>query len=155
MIKNKKKNMIGWEEWCSFPDLNLPLIKAKIDTGAKTTALHADDLEVFYKDGVKHIRFTVHPIQKNHDIVRVCEAPIVDHRRVTSSNGEKEKRFVIKTRFLIGDISFDANVTLTTRYGMTFRMLLGKEALKQGKFIIDPAKSFVLGKHKNVKDFYL
>lgn len=152
--KIKSKNIIGWEEWCNFPDLNLPAVKAKIDTGAKTSTLHADNLKLFEKDGVDYIRFEVHPIQKNRDITVTCEAPVVDFRTVTSSNGEREKRYVINTSFKLGDKIFDADLTLTTRYGMRFRMLLGKDALKAGKFLVDPAKGYIFGKIKNAKELY-
>lgn len=153
--KKKVRPVIGWEEWCVFPELDLPAVKVKIDTGAKTSALHADHLEVFQKDGVEHIRFTVHPIRRNRKIIRVCEAPIIDHRDVTSSNGKREKRYVIRTTFKFGEHEFEADLTLTTRYGMAFRMLLGKEALKAGKFLVDPAKGYIFGKVKNAKDLYL
>lgn len=154
-VRNLKKPIIGWEEWCAFPDLNLPAVKAKIDTGAKTSCLHADNLKVFQKDGKDYIRFEVHPIQKNRKITRICEAPIVDFRTVTSSNGEREKRYVINTTFKFGDQVFTSDLTLTTRYGMRFRMLLGKEALKAGSFLVDPAKSYRFGKNKNAKELYL
>lgn len=151
----RKKPIIGWEEWCAFPELGLPAVKAKIDTGAKTSALHAYDLEPFEKDEKKFIRFKVHPIQKNREIFRICEAPVIDFRHVTSSNGEREKRYVIETTFNLGDTAFVCNLTLTTRFGMKFRMLLGKEALKKGHFLVDPSKSYVLGKRKDAKDLYL
>jgi len=148
------KTIIGWEEWCGFSELGLPAVKAKIDTGAKTSCLHADDVTVFEKEGVEHVRFTVHPIQKDRDITRICEAPIIDHRTITSSNGEREKRYVIRTEFQFGEKKFTADLTLTTRYGMKFRMLLGKEALKTGRFIVDPAKSYIFGKLKDAKELY-
>ena len=97
----------------------------------------------------------MHPIQRNRKIERVCEAPIVDYRSVTSSNGEREKRYVIQTTFQIGEHSFVSDMTLTTRYGMSFRMLLGKEALKKGKFLVNVSKSYVHGRIKNAKDLYL
>jgi ribosomal protein S6--L-glutamate ligase len=156
-MREKKKIIrpkIGWEEWCEFPDLELPAVKSKTDTGAKTSSLHADDLEVFQKDGKDFIRFTVHPIQKNREIIKICEAPIVDYRTVTSSNGEREKRYVINTSFKFGEHVFTSDLTLTTRYGMTFRMLLGKEALKAGKFLVDPSKGYIHGKIKNAKQLY-
>ncbi|HPF78039.1 MAG TPA: ATP-dependent zinc protease [Alphaproteobacteria bacterium] len=151
----KKKPVIGWEEWCAFPDLGLPAVKAKIDTGAKTSALHAYDLEPFKKDGQDYLRFKVHPIQRNREIECVCEAPLVDYRYVTSSNGEREKRYVIETTFQIGENKFVCNLTLTTRYGMKFRMLLGKKALMQGKFLVDVSKSYIHGCVKNAKELYL
>lgn len=156
-ISKKKitKVKIGWQEWCAFPELNLPAVKAKIDTGAKTSSLHADHLQVFQKDGEDYIRFTVHPVQKDRKIIRICEAKIKDYRNVTSSNGEREKRYVIETQFNVGDISFKSDITLTTRYGMAYRMLFGKEALKTGKFVVDVAKSFSHGKIKNAEDLYI
>lgn len=156
MMKKEKiiRPRIGWEEWCEFPNLGLPAIKSKTDTGAKTSSLHADHLEIFQKDGVDYIRFTVHPIQKNREIIRVCEAPIVDYRYVTSSNGDREKRYVINTTFKFGERIFQSDLTLTQRYGMTFRMLLGKEALKAGKFLVDPSKGYIHGKIKNAKELY-
>ena len=153
--KIKNKNLIGWRECCAFPELKLPLVRAKTDTGAKTSSLHADNLKVFKKNGKDWIYFEVHPIQKNRDIIVGCEAPIVDYRTVTSSNGEREKRYVIHPKFKLGDIEFDADLTLTTRYGMRFRMLLGKDALKTGKFLVDPSKSYVLGKVKDATERYL
>jgi ribosomal protein S6--L-glutamate ligase len=155
MAKKITKTLIGWEEWCALPDLNLPAVKAKVDTGAKTSAIHAYDIEPFKKDGQDYVRFKVHPIQKNRSITRVCEAPVVDHRVVTSSNGQKDKRYVIQTTFKLGDVSFTSEITLTSRFGMSFRMLLGKEALKKGKLIVDPAKAFALGKRPEAKELYL
>lgn len=154
-ISRPAKSIIGWEEWCGLPELGLPAVCAKIDTGAKTSALHAYDIEPFQKDGQEFVKFKVHPIKKNHKITRECTAPLVDYRFVTSSNGSREKRYVIHTSFLIGDLKFDSDMTLTTRYGMTFRMLLGKEALKEGRFLVDPAKGYIHGRIKNAKDLYL
>lgn len=154
-IKKKiKKTIIGWEEWCSFPELGLPAIKAKIDTGAKTSALHAYDLEPYKKNGEDYLKFKVHPMQKNREVFVQCDAPISDHRYVTSSNGEREKRYVVKTTFEAGEHKFEADITLTARYGMRFRMLFGKDALKKAKFIVDPAKSYRLGVIKDAKDLY-
>lgn len=155
MKKTAKKIVIGWEEWVTFPALGLPAVKAKIDTGAKTSALHATDIKPFEKNGERFIRFTVHPIQKNREIEKTCEAPLVDYRFVTSSNGRKEKRYVISTEFIIGNDAFTANLTLTSRFGMSFRMLLGKEAMIKGKMIIDPSKKFLMGKNQDAKSLYL
>lgn len=151
---SNKKSIIGWKEWCCFTEFALPVIKAKIDTGAKTSALHADKIEVFQKDNADHVRFTVHPIQKNREITRICEAKIKDHRYVTSSNGERDKRYVIETLFKIGEHEFTADITLTSRYGMKFRMLLGRDALIAGKLLVDPKKSFAMGKQKNAVSLY-
>jgi ribosomal protein S6--L-glutamate ligase len=154
MAKKVNKTLIGWEEWCALPDIGLPAVKVKVDTGARTSALHAYDIEKFTKEGRDYVRFKVHPIQKDRKITCICEAPVVDYRTVTSSNGRKEKRYVIETEFKLGDISFVSELTLTSRFGMNFRMLLGKVALKKGKLIVDPAKAFVLGKNPDAVKLY-
>ena len=148
------KMIIGWEEWCALPDLGLPAIKAKVDTGAKTSALHAYDIELFTKDKNDFVRFKIHPLQKNQTIERCCVAPLVDYRTVMSSNGEREKRYVIQTQIEFQSRCIMAELTLTSRHNMTFRMLLGRGALRKAKFTVDPAKSFVLGKKKDAEDLY-
>ncbi|MEH6675176.1 MAG: 30S ribosomal protein S6--L-glutamate ligase [Sulfitobacter sp.] len=119
----------GWEEWIALPDLGLPAIKAKIDTGARTSALHAHDIEVFGPASKPKVRFTVHPVAGNDDITITCSAPIIDRREVTSSNGEAELRYVISTKMDVAGQSWPIDVTLTNRAGMTSRMLLGRQAL--------------------------
>ncbi|WP_372991795.1 30S ribosomal protein S6--L-glutamate ligase [Sulfitobacter sp.] len=119
----------GWEEWIALPELGLPAIKAKIDTGARTSALHAHDIEVFGSDAKPKVRFNVHPVAGNEDIVITCSAPIIDRREVTSSNGESELRYVISTNLDVAGQSWPIDVTLTNRAGMASRMLLGRQAL--------------------------
>ncbi|MBQ0716670.1 MAG: 30S ribosomal protein S6--L-glutamate ligase [Sulfitobacter litoralis] len=119
----------GWEEWIALPDLGLPAIKAKIDTGARTSALHAHDIEVFGPASKPKVRFNVHPVAGNEDITITCSAPIIDRREVTSSNGEAELRYVISTKMDVAGQSWPIDVTLTNRAGMTSRMLLGRQAL--------------------------
>lgn len=150
----KPKTLIGWEEWCAFPDLGLPAIKAKVDTGAKTSALHAYDIKPFTKEGVKHVRFKIHPLQKNQKLEIECTAPLSDHRSITSSNGEREKRYVIKTPMKIGEKTIATELTLTSRHKMAFRMLLGRDAICKAKLAVDPAKSFLLGKIKDSAELY-
>jgi ribosomal protein S6--L-glutamate ligase len=144
--KKKVKTTIGWEEWCAFPGLGLPAIKAKVDTGAKTSALHAYDIKRVTKDGQNYASFKIHPLQTNESLTLECMAPLVDMRFITSSNGEREKRCVIKALIVIGEKSYETEVTLTSRHKMRFRFLLGREALRKGRFLVDPAKSYVLGK---------
>lgn len=151
---NAKKITIGWEEWCELPALGLPAIKAKIDTGARTSALHAYDIVPFKKDGKDYAEFKVHPLQRNEDIERVCVAPLVDTRVVISSNGESETRYVILTEMKFGETVIEAELTLTSRHNMTFRMLLGRQALRQAQFIVDPALSYVLGRKRGVSRLY-
>lgn len=153
-MSKKTKIMIGWEEWCAFPELNLPAIKAKVDTGAKTSALHAYDIEPFTEDGVDYVRFKIHPLQGNKQLERICVAPLIDRRGVISSNGRREKRYVIKTPLSFGITKIDAEITLTTRHNMRFRMLLGREAIRKARFTVDPSKSFVLGRQHNAKGLY-
>lgn len=119
----------GWEEWVALPELGLPAIKVKVDTGARTSALHAHDIETFGSAAKPKVRFNVHPIPGREDIVITCSAPLVDRREVTSSNGEAEQRYVIETTLAVGGQTWPIEVTLTNRAGMNSRMLLGRQAL--------------------------
>ncbi len=120
----------GWEEWVSLPDLGLPALKAKVDTGARTSALHAYDIETFGPASAPKVRFTIHPVPGRDDLIIPCSARIVDRRTVTSSNGESEQRYVIASTLRVGDDSWRIELTLTNRDRMNSRMLLGREALK-------------------------
>ncbi|MEO1139809.1 MAG: 30S ribosomal protein S6--L-glutamate ligase [Pseudomonadota bacterium] len=120
----------GWEEWVALPDLGVPALRAKVDTGARTSALHAFDIEVFGSSTKPKVRFTVHPIPGRDDLVIPCSAPIVDRREVVSSNGEKESRFVIESNMEVAGQNWPIEITLTDRSSMTSRMLLGRQALK-------------------------
>lgn len=119
----------GWEEWLALPDLGLPALKAKVDTGARTSALHAFDIETFGPSSAPKVRFAIQPIPGRDDLVIPCSAPIMDRREVTSSNGESESRFVIETRMEVAGQSWPIEVTLTDRSQMASRMLLGRQAL--------------------------
>lgn len=147
-MTKKQPEIIGWREWLGLPDLGIPAIKAKVDTGARTSALHAYYVTPFDKDGKSWVRFGLHPLQKDSLTCIECEAPIKDVRRVTDSGGHSEQRVVIETCLLINGISMTIEVTLTDRENMRFRMLLGRSALKQG-FLVDSGKSFLLGGNKN------
>ena len=125
------KLTFGWEEWIALPDLGLPAIKAKVDTGARTSALHADDIEVFGPVTKPKVRFTVHPIAGREDISITCSAALIDRREVTSSNGESEQRFVISTTLDVAGQSWPIDITLTNRAGLSSRMLLGRQALSE------------------------
>jgi ribosomal protein S6--L-glutamate ligase len=120
----------GWEEWVALPDLGLPALRAKVDTGARTSALHAFDIETFGSSSNPKVRFMVHPVPGRADLVIPCSARIVDRRTVTSSNGESEQRYVIASALRVGDESWRIELTLTDRSTMASRMLLGREALK-------------------------
>lgn len=135
--------IVGWEEWLALPNLGLPAIRAKIDTGAKTSALHAFAIEPFGPAAAPMVRFGIHPIPGREDITRFCTAAIADRREVTSSNGEKEIRFVIGTRLVLGERNWgEIETTLTNREGMAYRMLLGRQAIRGG-MLIDPSASFL------------
>ena len=137
---------IGWREWLSLPELHIPAIKAKVDTGAKTSALHAFRMETFRRDGEDCLRFWIHPLQRRTKTEIVCESRIVDRRLVRDSGGHTEERWVIRTPVAVGDRHWKIEITLTSREDMTFRMLLGRSALKAGDFVVDPATSYAFGR---------
>jgi hypothetical protein len=137
--------VIGWREWIGFPDLEIDRVKAKIDTGARTSALHAYDVERFRRRGRDFVRFVVHPLQRNvRETVRV-EAELRDERRVKNSGGGVELRPVIRTRAQLRGRIWPIELTLTNRDEMGFRLLLGREALR-GRFLLDPGRSFLTGR---------
>jgi hypothetical protein len=138
----RKLKKIGWREWISLPDLQIDRIKAKIDTGARTSALHAFALHPFKEGNRDKIRFDIHPLQNNVNVVITCVADIVDKRMVTDSGGHREERFVIQTNMLLGGKKFPIEVTLTERDSMLFRMLLGRSAIRR-RFIVNPGRSFL------------
>jgi hypothetical protein len=143
-VAKKQAEVIGWREWVGLPDLGIPAIKAKIDTGARTSALHAYYVTRFERDGQPWVSFGLHPQQRDSLTCIECEAPIKDIRHVTDSGGHTEERVVIETSLLINGLTMPIEVTLTDRENMRFRMLLGRSALKKG-FWVDSSKSFLLG----------
>jgi len=144
------KLLVGWREWVVLPQLGIDAIKAKIDTGARTSAVHAFNIEPFHKDGEYWVRFDVHPLQRNDEVYKTCEAEVVDYRWVTNSGGGKEKRFVIVTMLRVGSDAWPIEVTLTDRDQMGFRMLLGRTAMER-RLVVDPALSYCLGKSRRKK----
>ncbi len=142
------KVIFGSEEWFSFPDLNIPAIKARIDSGAKTSALHAINIAPFEKEGENWVRFDINPIQNDSRTVIHCQAPIVDKRIVKSSSGFREHRYVIRSTIDTGIANWPIEMTLTNRDSMGFRMLLGREAMS-GRALVDPERKYVL---KNLPD---
>jgi len=147
-VRRKKKpapELIGWREWAGLPDLGALRIKAKIDTGAKTSAIHAFRVRTVKRDGVEYAEFFLHPEQKRKIPEIFCTAPVIGKRAIRSSNGRVEKRLIIRTRLRIGEREFPIDLSLANRDAMGFRLLLGRDAFRK-KFIINPGASFVLGK---------
>ncbi|MEE4363384.1 MAG: ATP-dependent zinc protease [Desulfotignum sp.] len=140
-----RQAVIGWKEWLSLPDLGIPAIKAKIDTGARTSALHTFSMDTFTRDGLPMVRFGIHPLQKRRDIALFCEAPVVDRRRIKDSGGHSEMRYVIASSLVLGNMHWPIEITLTSRDAMMFRMLLGRTALKNN-VMVDPARSYAAGR---------
>lgn len=140
--KGLRKHFVGWREWVSLPELGIGKIKAKVDTGARTSALHAFALQPFTENGQQKIRFDIHPHQHSTEDVVTCVANVVDRRPVTDSGGHTEERYVIQTALTIAGQSWPIEITLTERENMLFRMLLGRSALRK-RFFVNPARSFV------------
>ena len=135
--------LIGWREWVRIPELGIDRIKVKVDTGARTSALHASDLVATQEDGQEYVTFTLHPLQNNTQVSIECHAPVKEHRTVRDSGGHEETRVVIETEIELGDDRWPIELTLTDREQMGFRMLLGRNAIKS-QFYVDPSQGFLL-----------
>ena len=135
---------LGWREWLALPELGIPAIKAKIDTGARTSALHAFFVEPFKRDNVQMIRFGVHPLQKTNTPEIICVTEVKDYRSVSDSGGHREMRYVIETEIVMGQLTRKIEMTLTNRDNMKFRMLLGRTAMKGLQVV--PDMSYLMGR---------
>ena len=137
--------IIGSDEWCVFKKLGIPAIKARVDSGAKTSSIHATNIEIFTKEGVDWVRFEVDPIQDDPNILVKCEAKLLRSKMVKSSMGASEERLMIRTPLTIGEDTFTVKLTLASRDSMNYRMLLGREALNR-RYLINPAENCLFGK---------
>lgn len=151
----QEKVIVGSEEWCAFPVLGIPTIKARVDSGAKTSALHAVNIAPFQKGDENWVKFDINPIQNNTKTVIHCQAPLVDKRVVKSSSGFREQRYVVKSEIQVGEARWEVELTLTNRDSMGFRMLLGREAMS-GRLLVDPEQKYLLGQptREKLKEYY-
>lgn len=136
--------VIGSEEWCGFPELGVPAIKARVDSGAKTSSIHAFNIQPFRRDGIAWVSFEIHPVQNDRRTVIRCERPVIDKRSVKSSSGISDTRYVICAAIKLGELIWDIELTLANRDSMGFRMLLGREAMVE-RIMVDPALMCTLG----------
>ena len=151
-MKHRKPDLpvIGWREWVGLPDFGIKSIKVKVDTGARSSSLHAFDLHEFRRDGVTWVRFQVHPVQRKRIKAVEMEAKVLDHRSVRSSSGKAAIRPVIVTNVELLGFTWPVELTLASRDEMGFRMLLGREAFRR-RFLVDAGKSYYGGKPKRKK----
>jgi hypothetical protein len=145
MTGEEKPILVGWREWVALPELGVPAIKAKVDTGARSSSLHTLDMEIFDRDGVDWVRFHVQPLRRYRKIAFEGEAPVVDYRNVRDSGGHTTRRPYIRTRLEMGGHSWQIDINLTERGDLLFPMLLGRVAL-QRRCHVDPASSYLLGR---------
>lgn len=136
---------VGWREWVMMPDLGIPRLRAKVDTGARTSCLHTFHLEAYEHDGERRVQFWVHPSRRNLNRVIHCDTPLLDERVVTDSGGHREMRYAILTPMRMGPWCWPVEMTLTNRDTMRFRMLIGRTAMKE-RLCVDPSASFLAGK---------
>jgi hypothetical protein len=137
------RTTIGWREWLSLPELQIQHVKAKVDTGARSSCLHAVNIVEIRRGAKILIEFDVHPLQRNNDLVVRCQAPLIDYRTVKSSNGKPEIRPVVEALIRLNGEDWPIELTLTAREKMGFRMLLGRQAIR-GRFVVDPGRSFLM-----------
>ncbi|MBU2896540.1 ATP-dependent zinc protease family protein [Vibrio hepatarius] len=139
----KNKMVVGWRETINLPELGIAQINAKVDTGARTSCLHTFKTKKFEKQNASWVRFWIHPRQRSTEETIICEAPIIDERLVRDSGGHEESRYVIESICSLGGQTWPIEITLTNRENMSFRMLLGRIAMRE-RIIVDPSKSYLI-----------
>lgn len=144
-MNREERQVLGWREWLALPDLGIPAIKAKVDTGARSSAIHAASMEIVRRQGTELVRFHVHPVRTRPDIVVRGEAPILDRRVVSDSGGHREERIFVRTRLVAGGREWPIEINLTDRETMLFPMLLGRTAMA-GRVLVEPDHSYLLGR---------
>lgn len=137
--------VIGWREWVALPDLGVPSVKAKVDTGARTSSLHAFNIDRYTEDDTEYVRFDIHPVQRSNERTVRAVAAVHDVRSVRSSSGRAQERIVIVTPVTVLGKTWDIELTLARRDKMGFRMLLGRQAIRR-RFLVDPGASYAGGK---------
>jgi len=147
------KRIVGWREWVALPDLDLPAVEAKVDTGAKTSALHAFAMDTYDEGGRRRVCFGVHPLRGNDTLEVFACADVIDERVIVSSNGQEEHRVVIRTPMTLAGETWPIEITLTDRSTMRFRMLLGRQAML-GRLVVDPKALHLQGKVRDAAMFY-
>ena len=145
MADSPSNTIVGWREWVSLPDLGVPWVKAKLDTGARSSAIHAFDIEAFERDGEDWVRYSLHPWQRTAEEAVACESRVIAQRSIRSSSGHSEVRHVVAMDISLAGRVVTSEVTLSRRDEMGFRMLVGREALRQG-FLVDPRRSYLGGR---------
>jgi hypothetical protein len=149
----RDKILVGWREWIALPTLGIPAVKAKVDTGARTCALHAFFTERFRSGGKSRVRFGIHPLQHRRDLAITCTCDLLDQREVTDSGGHRQSRWVIETPMRLGGAEWPVEITLTDRDTMIFRMLLGRTAMAK-RILVDPGASYLVGKRPDLELLY-
>jgi hypothetical protein len=137
--------IVGWREWVALPQAGVDWVKAKIDTGARSSSIHAFDLEIFEQDDREWVRFSIHPWQRSDDEAHELTLPVLDRREVRSSNGQTEQRYAVAMDVTLAGRTITTVMTLSNRDEMGFRMLIGREALERG-FLVDSSRSYAGGK---------
>lgn len=142
--RRRPRSWVGWREWVGLPGLGIDAVKAKVDTGAATSCLHAIHIRRYHGPEGERVRFQVHPLQRRTNVTVSCDAALLEERVVTSSTGHRERRLVIRTPLVVAGRRFAIELTLTNRDSMGFRMLIGRRAMK-GRLLVDPGASYLAG----------